>query len=133
MATNTADARVGSGLIGSELGLHYRVTGLAAEIYRLGIFVAAITAEGAGRNKNKSNNQKNEEGAARTRIVQIQSRISRVFCRRGAMPPPPLDYSPGNHHAQTEDQNRGKNDVGENSEIRILGFRSNFNQEEQDD
>src|SRR3954469_3147451 len=102
MTAHATHARVITGLVSCELRLHHRVTGFAAEVHRLGVFIAAITAEGAGGHKQKCNRQKDKERLSRSWIVQIQSGIRCVIARRRAMTTPALDDSAGDDDDQTK-------------------------------
>ena len=77
--------------------------------------------------------KQNKERSPRAWVVQIESWISWMVTGRGAMATATLQKSSQDRDNQSEDQNRRKNDVSENAEIRVLGIGSNLDQEKQND
>src|SRR6266516_1007030 len=109
------------------------MTSLAAEVNRLCVFIAPITAECARRNKHKGNQEKSKERAPRMRIVQIESGISEDPGWRSAPTAATLDQHTEHHDEHPEHQDGRKDYVGENAEIWILGIGSNLDQKQQND
>src|SRR2546430_13899344 len=66
------------------------------------------------------------------RIVQIQPWIDSNFRRLGAMTSAPLEQYSNHDDDDSEHQDRGKDYVGENAEIRIFSRRRDLDQKQQD-
>ena len=75
MTIDALYVRVRRHLKRDEFGVHYRVTRLAAEGHRLGVFVRFITAEGAHRDEQKSEYQQKGSDATLAWLVEIDRRI----------------------------------------------------------
>src|ERR1041384_5382879 len=106
MTTDTTDARVVAGFVCSELGLHDRVALLAAKVHRLSVFIAAITAEGAGGHKQKCNRQKDKKRFSRSGVVQVQRGIGSMIAGCRAPTTAALDDSAREDDDQTENKDR---------------------------
>src|SRR4051794_17700566 len=81
VAVHATQSCVRRSLKGSELRLHRRVAGLAAEGYGLRVFVGAVAAEDGHEDKDEGETQEDEKLATTSRVVQIQFRISCYFRR----------------------------------------------------
>jgi hypothetical protein len=102
----------------------------AAKRVGLAVFVSFVTAKRACTNKHERCYQKHKESTTRARFIEVQLRISGDFRGRRFVPAPALDKSAQDYNQQAKDQNRWKDYVSKDSEIRVFLFRRDLNQEQ---
>src|SRR5256714_1734426 len=122
-----------AGKISRVFRFHHSVASRPTERDRLGVFESAITAERAGAHEEERDEEKCKECVTGSRIVEIEFRVSFNLFRRAPATASPLEHHPDRYNQQPKNQNRGKDDVSKNPQIRILAVRSNLDQKQQDD
>src|SRR5215217_7163851 len=118
---------------GNELGLHHAMARLSAKLDGLGVFISAITSESAGRNKYERETKNHDGRVALSWIVQINFRIRRDLGSRRSPSSSSLKPHARHDHEQTKYQKRRQDDVGDDTEIRVIGCLRQLDKKQQQD
>src|SRR6476660_8930780 len=102
-----------------KLRLHNLVASLSAELDRLCVLICAVASEGARTHEGETERQHHQREVALSWFVEIDFGIGE-YCRSRRTPPSSsLDQHPGHNHEQTKHEERGQDDVRDDTEVWI--------------